>query len=199
MAPYFEYIKPFEIDCRIGHEIGLHWSKIDKTAQSTEWRGNLGAYIKLDIQNTSSTSGLIENLALILYRDSNPSDKYLLEFIGFRVLDSSKTFYSDTEEELPLLLKQRERIFKIGKFIYKRDKQFPKNKGIYIAELLIFLERDKKATLVRTLEIEFLKDIVDTYAELREKRSSSLVWIPEVGNVPIRSRKLSDKEYQLLK
>lgn len=199
MAPYFEYIKPFEIECQIDHEIGLHWAKKDKITKSAKWQGNLGVYIRLDIQNSSSKSGLIEDLALILYRDSNPSDKYLLEFIGFRVLDSSKFFYSDSEEELPLLLKQRERIFKIGKFVYKRDEQFPITQGIYIVELLIFLEQDKKATLVRRLEIEFSKDIVDTYSELREKYSSSLVWIPEVGNVPIRSRKLSDKEYQLLK
>jgi len=197
--PYYNFLKPFELKCQVDQEVGLHWDKFEFNSTSNTWVGNLGLYIKYDIQNRSPQSGIITKMATVMFREENPEDKYLLEFKKFRVLDSTKIAYIDSEEELPLLLKPYDRTSKMAKFVYKGDEQFPITQGTYIVELLLWLENDQKADVEKRLRVQFTKDVVDIYASLRNQESTTLQWIPVVGHTKLVSRKLSEQEYIILK
>jgi len=177
----------------------MHWTKLEQIQNSDDWKGNLGLYLDIDLQNSSPKPGTISGLSVVFYRENNPEEKYLIEFMNFRVLDSTKVQWAESEEKLPLLLRPWERLNKVAKFVYASAEQFPVSQGIYVIEVLVFLEGLQRAEVSSRLRVDLSKDLVDEYAYRRSHQSTKLLGPSPVGYIPPKSRKLSDAEYRLLK
>ena len=86
---YTTVLKPFDIEIRVDPRLSI------------QHKVNLGIYIDVDFYNDSPKDGLITKLALVIYRESNKEDKYLLTFNSFRILKKDGV-YGPSEETLPL-------------------------------------------------------------------------------------------------
>jgi len=155
----------------------------------------LGIYLNIDFYNKSPKSGLISEAFLILYRNDNISEKYVLEFTSFRLLDSTKTIYKDSEERFPLVIMPKERINKTLSFLYNIEEQFPITMDVYNAELVILIGDNNKPKYIEKFKIDITKDVLDSYTDKRDKKSTSVEWISVLGYTPMKSKKITEKEY----
>jgi hypothetical protein len=199
LTPWYNHIKPFELSCQVYERVGIHWAKLTPPAGQSGWSGNLGLYLNIDFQNNSPQSGNVTDLGVVLYREANPADKYFLELMGFRVLDSAGASYIDSEEKLPLLFQPWQRSRKMAKFVFDSDIPFPIAQGTYVIEVLVWLEDGDRAAVSRQIRIEFTQDIVDTYGKRKDAQSTTIQTQTVIGYTPRESRKLTDSEYRLLK
>ena len=124
---------------------------------------------------------------------------YLLEFNSFRVLAEDNVVYKESEESLPLLLEPWQRYNKLMSFIFEAEEQFPVSQGIHECELLLWDEEQGNARFSRRFRFDITADVLDTYKKNREVGSTSLQSIHMVGYTPLKSRKLTQQEYELLR
>ena len=196
---YYETLKPFQLDVFINPMLGIqHKSQ------------NLGIYMHLSVHNNSPQSGLVTDLALVLRKSDNPTDRYYLKFRDFRVESSRQVsttsegdplflhIYNSAEEPHTIYLKPWDWSSRLAEFLYDNETHFPISTGMYEAELLIWTNYDKKAKFRMTCQFEVSKDILSAYEQRRGSGSSSLELIWVSGEVIRECEKLSEAQYREL-
>jgi len=189
LNPYFNSLKSFDLEIRVSPNIGMH-----------RFMGeNLGIYLDLYMNNKSPKYGLITDACIILNHAQSPEDKYLLKFASFRVMDSTKQTYIESEERLPFLFRPWQGDSKIFSFVYDKSEEFPISMGKFNCELLIWINDNTKADYSRSFRFQITDIILKEYNFRKEYKSSTIQWIQQIGYTPLESKKLSAAEYQLLK
>lgn len=187
LTPYYTVLKPFDPIIRIDPKMGL------------QHKVRLGLYINIDLLNNSPRSGLITEACVILYNVQSPEDRYLLEFLSFRVLDEKKVAYGLSEEELPLIIEPRQRTNKTIAFYYANEQPFPISMGTYVGELMLWSDNGRKTSYSKEFSFQISKDILDEYVKFRDSGRYMVQEIYAIGYTPLESKKLTKGEYRVLK
>ena len=188
VTSYYALLKPFDMVTTLQPQIQI------------QHKTNFGIYLSASFVNKSPSNGTITKTALVIYKESSPDDKYLMNFLAFRVLDKTGDVYSESQESLPIFLKPGEIETRTMNFIYDTQKEvFPVSTGTYVCELLLWLDAQEKPTYKNQFKFDLSADILQYYLLKRSQGSTTLSPpIQLVGFSQFTSRKLSPLEYNQL-
>jgi len=187
LTAYYQVLKPFHLEIRVHPMMQI------------QHKTNFGLYVTVDLYNASPKNSVITAACIIIGKAQTWEDIYLLELNSFRVLQEDKVTYGQSEETLPILIESWKRHNKIMSFIFQADEQFPISQGIYNCELLLWDRQGEKAKFRERFKFDITSDVLEKYKENRKAGSTSLEPIYVVGYTPLKSRKLTTDEYNLLR
>ena len=184
---YNEILKPFDLIIDLYPEIQI------------QHKLNFGMYVRASFLNNSPQNGLITQTAIIMFKDTNPEDKYIITFDSFRTSDSNK-IYSPSLESLPIFLKPLDRESRIINYLFlKENEQFPISSGTYVCELLLWIDYNNKPDYRKEFKFTISADMLDWYKMRRDMHSTSLSEPIKIsGYAPLTPRKITMDEYEQL-
>jgi hypothetical protein len=188
VTSYYALLKPFDMVVTLQPQIQI------------QHKVNFGIYLSASFVNKSPSNGTITNAALVTYKDSSPDDKYLLNFMAFRVLDKATETYGEAQESLPIFLKPGQIETRTMNFIYFTEKEmFPISTGTYVCELLLWIDAQEKPTYKKQFKFDLSADLLQYYLLKRSQGSTTLSPPIELaGFSQLTARKLNRLEYNQL-